>query len=546
MLLGQPVLRDAKRQLGDGTTQARTSPGGVSGLGEMEMISAGVYFTLASPRVTDEKTTGGGLAWGLNKNRQVGEETTTACGAANDPCSTTPVVVRDLTGWDQMYGGGFHTLARRPDGSLIAWGGNWDGQLGDGSTTDSYAPVEVQGLGSVRDAAAGRKFSIAARSDGTVWTWGSNEYAQLGDGTTTRRLLPSQVPGISGVTAVAAGEYHSLALKSDGTVWAWGRNVNGQLGDGTTTQRTAPVQVVGPGGTGYLTGIVAIASKGEHSLALKSDGTVWAWGSNSGGKLGDGTTTNRLFPVQVKGPGGVGLLTGIEAIGSGLHHSIAMGADGGVWLWGSNSYGQIGDGTTTDRYYPTVPSGLGEVQDVVGGYNHTVALGADGTVWSWGRNEYGQLGDGSASARLSPQQVPGISRVTAIAAGDDHTAAGYRRVSGPASITTAYSYDRLYRLTGADDGSPRSYGYDPAGNRSLKDTTGYSMTGPTGSPRRAGSATRWTPTATWSPEGPTPSATTGPTASRRQAWAGHRAASFTTGTASAPPRRGGHHHRLHL
>ena len=176
---------------------------------------------------------------------------------------------------------------------------------------------------------------MALKSDGTVRTWGMNLYGQLGIGITgSYRTTPVQTSGITNVTAITGGYNHSVALKGDGTVWTWGANSSGQLGDGTTTSRNTPVQVAG------LSNVTAIASGGYYTLALKSDGTVWAWGNNSFGQLGDGTTTLRRTPVQVAG------LSNVAAIGAGFQHTIAIKDDGTVWTWGRNDYGQLGLGTT--------------------------------------------------------------------------------------------------------------------------------------------------------------------------------------------------------
>jgi|SRR5215217_1736492 len=205
--------------------------------------------------------------------------------------------------------------------TLSAWGWNGNGQLGNGTTTHhSSTPVEVSDLVGVRDTAAGHSCSLALKDDGTVWAWGRNDAGQLGNGTTTDSSTPVEVKDLndpsgylSGVQAIAAHDnFYSLALKDDGTLWAWGLNRAGQLGDGTTTSSNTPVQV------SNLDGVKDIAGGFLCSLALKDDGTVWAWGSNTRGQLGNGTTTNISTPVQVSEVGGV------IAIAASGGHSLAI------------------------------------------------------------------------------------------------------------------------------------------------------------------------------------------------------------------------------
>ena len=289
-----------------------------------------------------------------------------------------------------------HSASLKRDGTVWAWGGNNFGQVGDGTTTHRWSPVQVSGLTGVTGLDAGEAHSLALRQDGTVWTWGYNTDGQLGDGTTTHRASPVQVPGLSSVTALAPGRTHSLVLRQDGTVWAWGANGNGQLGDGTTTQRYSPVRVTG------LSGVTAIAAGIFHTLALRQDGTVWAWGANGNGQLGNGETTQRNSPVQVVG------LSGVTALAAGRNHSLALRQDGTVWAWGYNSFGQLGDGTIIERHSPVQVTSLSGVTALATGRNHSLALRQDGTVWAWGHNYYGQLGDGTTTHRSSPVQVMGF------------------------------------------------------------------------------------------------------------------------------------------
>jgi alpha-tubulin suppressor-like RCC1 family protein len=251
--------------------------------------------------------------------------------------------------------------------------------------------------------------SAAARADSAV-AWGGNSYGALGDGTTTGRLTTMPVIGMdSGVTAVAGGEYYSLAVK-DGGAYAWGRNTYGQLGDGTTTTRLTPVPV-----SGLASGVTAVGASegfGSHSLAVQN-GAVFAWGSNPWGQLGDGTTTRRLTPVAV-----IGMDSGATAVAAGRDHSLAV-KDGGFYAWGDNAWGQLGDDTTTRRLAPVAVIGMDSgITAIDGGVAHSLAV-KDGGVYSWGANNFGQLGHGSSDIlkHPMPELVAGLeSGATAVAA----------------------------------------------------------------------------------------------------------------------------------
>jgi Regulator of chromosome condensation (RCC1) repeat len=265
------------------------------------------------------------------------------------------------------------------------------------------------------------------KSDGTVWAWGGNNYGQLGDNSTTQRNVPVQVSGLSGVTAIAVGSaaFHSLALKSDGTVWAWGSNATGQIGNNSLTDSHVPVQV--------LSGVTAIAAGDSHSLAVKSGGTVWAWGYNGFGQLGNNSTTDSHVPVQVVGA------SGITAIAGGYGHSLALKSDATVWAWGMNGFGQLGNNSITESLVAVQVSGLSGVTAIAGAHYHSLALKSGGTVWAWGYNSNGQLGDTTTTFRKVPVQVSGLSSVTAIAGGDAHSLALVPDVATPTPTATATS-----------------------------------------------------------------------------------------------------------
>lgn len=301
------------------------------------------------------------------------------------------------------------------------WGLNSSGQVGDGTIT-SPRPSPVNLIGGFNDIVAiegGYNHGLGLRSDGTVLSWGRNSSGQLGRTAANNSVLaatPTPIAGLSNVTATAGGNSHSLAILADGTVRAWGTDGNGQLGDGsaTTAGGTTLVTVAtDAAGTTPLTNIIAVGGGANHSIALRSDGTVWTWGDDSSGQLGDGTgDSSRTFAAQVPG------LSGVIAIDAGANHSLVLLADGSVRSWGENNLGRLGDGTTTTRFVPVTPTGLGagasvKVTQIAAGSQHSVALRTDGNLLTWGDDQFGQLGDGTAGVFLStPTQISTISGVT--------------------------------------------------------------------------------------------------------------------------------------
>jgi alpha-tubulin suppressor-like RCC1 family protein len=321
--------------------------------------------------------------------------------------------------------GGVHSLALLVNGTVKAWGFNDVGQLGDGPIgAHQSTPLLLPGLTDVTTVDAGDWHSMALLKDGTARIWGDNRFGELGDGSTTNHLTPTAVPNLTGVTAIAVGGFtgndgrsdqasfaHSLALLADTTVMAWGSNSDGQLGDGTTTTHLAPVMVPG------LSGVSAIAAGGTHSLALLSDGTVMAWGDNGlRGLTGQGRPDRSSHTVPVPIPG----ISDVIAISAGNFHSLALLKDGTIRAWGWNAHGQLGDSTTEDRPIPVPVFGLADVAAVAAGDRFSLALRANGRPTAWGASEHGQRGDGTFNEQHAPVDVLNLTDVTAISTAVQH------------------------------------------------------------------------------------------------------------------------------
>ncbi|MGC0420803.1 RCC1 domain-containing protein [Embleya sp. AB8] len=356
-------------------------------------------------------------SWGNNRAGQLGDGTWT-------DFRTTATTVLGLTSAEvvKIAAGGAgpangHGLALLTDRTVLSWGGNSSGQLGDGSVFGHNAPGQVVNLSTATDIAAGGGHSLALLADRTMVSWGRNNHGQLGNGTNMDSSVPVRVEGLDKVVAISAGLGHCIALREDGTVWAWGCNIKGQLGDGTSAGRNVPALV------GGLTGVTRIAAGGDHNLALVgepggSGNTVRAWGHNATGQLGDGTTENRYAPVETAiGSGPVSL------IAAGANHSIAVtGTDGALIAWGHNASGQLGDGTTDSRNKPVTVRGLAGIRLATCGREHTVVLLSDGSVRSWGANGSGQLGNGTTTDSATPvttlTALTGIDKIAAPVGGD--------------------------------------------------------------------------------------------------------------------------------
>ncbi len=351
-------------------------------------ISTGAIHSLAL------KSGGTVLAWGSDASGQLGDDGTIANKA-------TPVAVVDASAIVAVAAGGNHSLALKSDGTVLAWGSDTSGQLGDSLTkANSNIPVTVANASGIIAIAAGFDHSLALKSDGTILAWGQDQYGQLGnDSTKEDQLLPVPVSMASNIVAIAAGNSHSLALKSDGTILSWGNDYSGQIGNDALFSGEFPTPIV----VIDASNIIAIAAGGTHSLALKSDGTMLSWGSDGEGQLGDSAeNAAKASPVAVSAEA-----SNIVAITAGDAHSLAIKADGTLLSWGWDGFGQLGDDAIqANKFTPVAVSNASTIVAVSAGVFQSLALKADGTMLSWGKDEFGQLGNDLANTnQFTPVSV---------------------------------------------------------------------------------------------------------------------------------------------
>jgi len=360
--------------------------------------------------------------WGANAFGQLGDNT-------SGTNRTTPVTTfAGGTNWKQVVCGYRHTAAIKTDGTLWTWGANAFGQLGDNTATNRSIPVTTFAGGTDwKQVAGGFNHTSAIKTDGTLWTWGSNTFGQLGINTNATRSTPvTTFAGGTDWKQVSGGDSHTAAIKTDGTLWAWGNNSSGQLGDNTATNRSIPVTTFA-GGTNWK----QVACGKNHTAAIKTDGTLWTWGANAFGALGINTNATRSIPVTTFAGG-----TNWKQVAGGGAHTVAIKTDGTLWTWGYNFPGTLGNNTTTTRSTPvtTFAGGTNWKQLASGGY-HTLAIKTDGTLWTWGSGGNGRLGDNTTTDRSIPvttfaggtnwKQVAGAggggSHTVAVTSGTDPT-----------------------------------------------------------------------------------------------------------------------------
>ncbi len=439
-------------QLGDGTTVERHVPVKVGGLPSISKIFVNETTTMAIAQ--------DGASW--------------TWGGYQSGTYTTPQRLSGVAGAAELQPDNTHFLARLANGTVLAWGNGNQGQIGNGRTDlFNYAPIAVPGVSNAVSVAAGRGFSVAVTQDGSVLAWGSNSYGQLGQAIAPDRTVPSRISSLSDVIAISAGQGYSLALRRDGTVWMWGNLTS--IGDPYSYPLTTATPIQVPG----LTGIVAISAGDFHNLCLKSDGTVWAFGSNSQGGLGRGNATPYYsLPVQIPG------LDDIVAIQAGQDLSVAVRRDGSLWYWGRPGFsgpylspaqalgltnivaatlgGRLllkGDGTVWEWVYSADTlrqvAGLANVSAIFAGYGRYFALRSDGTLWGWGRNN---------GAFLNPATQSGGTYVGLIGNGDITTSTQTAPVLIPVPTPViGVSVGVFHTLAVAKDGTTLSWGLNFSG-----------------------------------------------------------------------------------
>jgi alpha-tubulin suppressor-like RCC1 family protein len=345
-------------------------------------------------------------SWGFNSQGQLGDNTSVS--------RSSPVSIIG-TGWCQISAGEAHSLAVCTNGTAWAWGLGTNGRLGDNTVVTKTSPVSV--VGGFTDwcqVSAGCDHSLGVRTNGSAWGWGANIFGQLGDNTNQSKSSPvSVVSGITGWCRVSAGRGFSNGIRANGEAFAWGSNACGRLGDNTIVSRSSPVLISG----GFNTWC-DISAGGGHSLGIRTNSSVWAWGTNDFGQLGDNTTVSKSSPVSVVG----GFINWSE-ISTGICHSIGRRADGTIYSWGCGGNGQLGDGTTASRSSPvSVVGGFTDWCQISAGGNHSLAVRTNGTAWAWGVNTCGQLGDNTTVAKSSPISiVGGLAGWCVVSAGACHS-----------------------------------------------------------------------------------------------------------------------------
>jgi len=409
-------------QLGDGTKLKKEYPVSVSG-----NYANWISVSTRNSHTCGVKTDGTLYCWGYNNHGQLGDNTKTD---RNYPEKITFTVSNGIY---MESSGSNHSCEVKTNGTLYCWGDNGNGQLGNNSTNNSKIPVqEFSQSTNWVSVSAGDSHTCGIKKDGTLWCWGDNTFGKIGDHTSTEKHVPTQeFTASTNWESVSASKNHTCGVKTDGTLWCWGCNYNGEIGDNTVVIRYTPTQEFS-----QSTNWASVSAGNSHTCGIKKDGTLWCWGDNYYGQLGDNTTIDRKSPVLEYNQS-----TNWKSVSAGDYHTCGVKTDGTLYCWGNNSNGQIGDNTTTAKHVPTQENTASTNWLSISAYSsNTCGLKTDGTLWCWGYNHYGQLGDNTITDKHIPTQEITVSNNW------KSVSAGYRHTGGVKTDGTLWCWG--YNLNG--------------------------------------------------------------------------------------------------
>ena len=379
-LTGTAVTKISATDTGDKTYYAKwTEDYKKMGFVKVAMAKASLSLAIAE--------SGNLYAWGTG---YLGNGTTT---------SAVPIQIKKELKFKEVSTGAYHVLAIDENENLWAWGGNTSGQLGDGTNVAKTNPVQVKSGTKFKKVATGNEYSIVLDIDGNIWSCGYNIYGVLGNGATNSNNVLTKITSGTKFKDISAGHFHNIALDEDGNIWTWGHNSNGQLGDGTTTDSSVPKKINVEKKFKQILAVGGNNGSSARCFAIDESGKLWTWGHNSNGQLGDGTTEDKLTPVQIN------VETKFKKVVGGNTHNLALDENGNLWTWGYNSSGELGNGTTSNSFIPKKIEMEEKFKEVAAGASSSFAIDENGNLWAWGYNQYKILGDGTTTDRLVPTKI---------------------------------------------------------------------------------------------------------------------------------------------